>query len=87
MLDVCFLLLRLLIIIDSCTCTYRYAGVPVDFEEMELNHKTTDEEYDHAMLSVKRNGVALKGNIYNMIDEPGFYSRNIEIRYCKNFKL
>ena len=40
----------------------RNAGVPVDFEELEINGSTTDENtLRSALLSVQRNGIALKG--------------------------
>ncbi|KAJ1529868.1 hypothetical protein ONE63_006600 [Megalurothrips usitatus] len=46
------------------------AGVPVDFEEHVLpeqalprSHLDRDEPFEHAVLSVQRNKVALKGNI------------------------
>lgn len=60
---------------------FRYAGVPVDFEELEINGSTTDEEtLRSALLSVQRNGIALKGNIESKFDEPGFQSMNVELR-------
>ena len=40
----------------------RYAGVPVDFEEVKLDQSVTDEDYDKALLAIRRNYVALKGN-------------------------
>lgn len=46
----------------SWNLRFRYAGVPVDFEELEINGSTTDEEtLRSALLSVQRNGIALKG--------------------------
>jgi isocitrate dehydrogenase (NAD+) len=59
---------------------FRYAGVPVDFEEVQLNSTVTeDEDIDNALLAIKRNGVALKGNLITKLD-PGFKSRNVELR-------
>uniref|UniRef100_A0A8B8BG21 Isocitrate dehydrogenase [NAD] subunit gamma, mitochondrial-like isoform X1 n=2 Tax=Crassostrea virginica TaxID=6565 RepID=A0A8B8BG21_CRAVI len=60
---------------------FRNAGVPVDFEELEINGSTTDENtLRSALLSVQRNGIALKGNIESKFDEPGFRSMNVELR-------
>ena len=40
----------------------RFAGAPVNFEEVEINESTTDPDFMHsALLSVERNGVAIKG--------------------------
>ena len=44
----------------------RYAGAPVDFEEVKLDHSCSDDEYDHAILAIERNGVALKGNMTSL---------------------
>ncbi|XP_061186669.1 isocitrate dehydrogenase [NAD] subunit gamma, mitochondrial-like isoform X1 [Saccostrea echinata] len=60
---------------------FRYAGAPVDFENLEINASTSNEETLHsAILSVQRNGIALKGNIESKFDEPGFKSMNVELR-------
>ena len=43
---------------------FKYARVPVDFEDILLNSKNaTDSLINQAILAVKRNGVGLKGNI------------------------
>ena len=40
----------------------RYAGAPVDFEEVALDSSVSDVgELDNALLAIKRNGIALKG--------------------------
>lgn len=40
----------------------RYAGVPVDFEEVNINPNTEgNEDLEYAITSIRRNGVALKG--------------------------
>lgn len=45
--------------INEC---FRYAGAPINFEVVEITSETTDPEFmKNALLSVKRNGVALKG--------------------------
>ena len=44
----------------------RYAGAPIDFETVEINSSTTDARHlQNALLSVQRNGVALKGQYRN----------------------
>lgn len=40
---------------------FRYAGVPVDFEEVQITKDSTEEEFEKALICIKRNGVALKG--------------------------
>ncbi|KAL5013767.1 hypothetical protein ScPMuIL_008037 [Solemya velum] len=60
---------------------FRHAGAPVDFEELEINSSTNDIEHmDSALLSVKRNGVALKGNIETRFDDLTFASMNVALR-------
>jgi len=39
----------------------RYSGAPVDFEQLDVNHSSTDDDIDNAILAVLRNGVGLKG--------------------------
>ena len=36
--------------------------MPVDFEEVKCDHTCTDEEFEHAIFAIKRNGVAIKGS-------------------------
>ncbi|XP_074644410.1 isocitrate dehydrogenase [NAD] subunit gamma, mitochondrial-like isoform X2 [Tubulanus polymorphus] len=60
---------------------FRYAGAPVDFEEIPLNRKCRDpKNIEHALLAVKRNGVGLKGNIETDISNPLTQSTNIILR-------
>ncbi|XP_050740064.1 isocitrate dehydrogenase [NAD] subunit gamma, mitochondrial-like [Eriocheir sinensis] len=40
---------------------FRYAGVPVDFEEIQITKDSTEDEFEKALICIKRNGVALKG--------------------------
>lgn len=41
----------------------RYAGVPVDFEEVQMDPKSeSNEDLEYAITSIRRNGVAIKGN-------------------------
>jgi isocitrate dehydrogenase (NAD+) len=43
---------------------YRYAGVPVDFEEIRFDPNSESEiDFFDAITSIKRNGVAIKGNL------------------------
>lgn len=42
----------------------RYAGVPVDFEEITIDPSVhSDADLEYAITSIKRNGVAIKGII------------------------
>uniref|UniRef100_A0A915Q493 Isocitrate dehydrogenase [NAD] subunit, mitochondrial n=1 Tax=Setaria digitata TaxID=48799 RepID=A0A915Q493_9BILA len=61
---------------------FAHANVPVDFEETPLTSNMThlDTDMEYALLSIKRNGVALKGNIETKFDVPQFKSRNVELR-------
>ena len=61
--------------------TFKAAGVPVDFEEIHLDsHNENMEIVEAAIIAVKRNGVALKGNIETREHSKHFRSRNIELR-------
>lgn len=41
---------------------FRYAGVPVDFEEVNISPSSdSNEELEYAITSIRRNGVAIKG--------------------------
>ena len=41
---------------------YRYAGIPVDFEEFRFDPNSESEQlFFDAVTSIKRNGVAIKG--------------------------
>jgi len=75
---------------------FRYAGAPVDFEVVELDHQAEDSQFDYAITSIKRNGVAIKGNIETKSESAGVTSRNVALRneldlfvnvlHCKSFK-
>ena len=60
---------------------FKATGIPVDFEEIHLDslHENT-ETMEEAIIAVKRNGVALKGNIETREHSKHFRSRNIELR-------
>ncbi|RWS17323.1 isocitrate dehydrogenase [NAD] subunit gamma: mitochondrial-like protein [Dinothrombium tinctorium] len=60
---------------------FKAGGIPVDFEEVYLDsmHETY-EHMDQAIISIKRNGVAIKGNIETRDNSRLFRSRNVELR-------
>jgi len=60
---------------------YKEAGVPVDFEDVQLD-PTTDNYDDlyNAISSVRRNGVGIKGNIETKTVRPDVKSRNVAMR-------
>lgn len=58
-----------------------FAGVPVDFEDIEINpNADNDDDLDYAIASIRRNGVALKGNIETRSTEAEVKSRNVALR-------
>lgn len=60
---------------------FTVAGVPVDFEEINLDSMNENiEKVEEAITSIKRNGVALKGNIETREHSKYFKSRNVELR-------
>ncbi|XP_037092301.1 isocitrate dehydrogenase [NAD] subunit gamma, mitochondrial-like [Pollicipes pollicipes] len=60
---------------------FRYAGVPVDFEEINVDTSGTDAaSMSGAITSIRRNGVAIKGNIESRSNQPGTMSHNVELR-------
>lgn len=67
---------------------FKVAGVPVDFEEINLDSMNENiEKLDEAITSIKRNGLAIKGNIETRDNCKYFKSRNVELRrqldlYC-----
>lgn len=59
----------------------RAVRAPVDFEEINLNSKTTTESLiDQTVLAVKRNGVCIKGNIETDHNNPTSQSVNVRLR-------
>lgn len=42
---------------------FRHACVPVDFEEVMVNSTSSEEDIHNAIMAVRRNCIALKGNI------------------------
>ncbi|XP_015516288.2 isocitrate dehydrogenase [NAD] subunit gamma, mitochondrial [Neodiprion virginianus] len=60
---------------------FRYAGVPVDFEHVDIDPMSdNNDDLDYAITTIRRNGVALKGNIETRIMEAGVPSRNVAMR-------
>ncbi|CAD6192922.1 unnamed protein product [Caenorhabditis auriculariae] len=60
---------------------FQLAKVPVDFETVNLSSKEdASEDLAEAITAIKRNGIALKGNIETKFDNPTFVSRNMELR-------
>ncbi|XP_065165365.1 isocitrate dehydrogenase [NAD] subunit gamma, mitochondrial-like isoform X2 [Atheta coriaria] len=57
---------------------FRYAGAPVDFETIHVDPNSDD--LLHLITSIKRNGVALKGNIETKSEDTLVQSRNVAIR-------
>ncbi|KAI6238816.1 Isocitrate dehydrogenase [NAD] subunit, mitochondrial [Aphelenchoides fujianensis] len=59
---------------------FTFAHVPVDFETVKLSSELAHDDLTNAIISIRRNGVALKGNIETKYDDPQFVSRNLAIR-------
>ncbi|XP_073990881.1 isocitrate dehydrogenase [NAD] subunit gamma, mitochondrial-like isoform X1 [Rhodnius prolixus] len=60
---------------------FRVGGIPVDFELVQVDPKSGDnEDLEYAITSIKRNGVAIKGNIETGSMEAGVLSRNVALR-------
>lgn len=63
--------------------TFRYVRAPVHFEDILLNSSNVNDEKEvqNAILSIKRNGAALKGNIYTDHNTQLGVSVNVQLRY------
>lgn len=60
---------------------YRYAGVPVDFEVVDIDPASEgNEDLEYAITTIRRNGVGIKGNIETKSEDLGVVSRNVAIR-------
>lgn len=74
---------------------FKYAGAPVDFEVVEIDPDDEIKDLEYALTSIKRNGVAIKGNIETKSESATVMSRNVAIRneldlyvnvlHCKSF--
>uniref|UniRef100_A0A1B6LLX4 Isopropylmalate dehydrogenase-like domain-containing protein n=2 Tax=Graphocephala atropunctata TaxID=36148 RepID=A0A1B6LLX4_9HEMI len=60
---------------------FRVGGVPVDFELVQIDPKSdSNEDLEYAITSIRRNGVALKGNIETGSLDTTVISRNVALR-------
>lgn len=60
---------------------FKYAAAPVDFEVIDINPiSENDDDLQTAITSIKRNGVAIKGNIETKSENTLVQSRNVAIR-------
>lgn len=60
---------------------FSYCGAPIDFEVIDIDPSTEgNDDLEYAIMSIKRNGVALKGNIETKSQELSEVSRNVAIR-------
>lgn len=65
-------------LMDSVKAVVAVAGSPIDFEEISLSgERGSEEDMRRAILSIKRNGVGLKGNLETF---EGMTSKNVELR-------
>ncbi|XP_001599350.1 isocitrate dehydrogenase [NAD] subunit gamma, mitochondrial [Nasonia vitripennis] len=61
---------------------FKFTGVPVDFEEIEIDGNSTNDDLEYAIMSIRRNGIALKGNIeaYHPDKQQEVVSGNVTLR-------
>lgn len=60
---------------------FAYCGAPIDFEVIDIDPSTEgNEDLEYAITSIKRNGVAIKGNIETKSQSLTEVSRNVAIR-------
>lgn len=60
---------------------FRVGGIPVDFEVVQIDPKSGgNEDIEYAITSIKRNGVAIKGNIETGSLDTEIISRNVALR-------
>lgn len=60
---------------------FKYAGAPVDFEIIDIDPMSeNNDDLNYAITSIKRNGVAIKGNIETKSKSQNVLSRNVAIR-------
>uniref|UniRef100_A0A336MYW2 CSON003264 protein n=1 Tax=Culicoides sonorensis TaxID=179676 RepID=A0A336MYW2_CULSO len=60
---------------------FKYAGVPVDFEVVDIDPASEgNEDLEYAITTIRRNGVGIKGNIETKSEDLGVVSRNVAIR-------
>jgi isocitrate dehydrogenase (NAD+) len=59
---------------------FRHSHAPIDMEQLTLDHDDKYNDLHNAIQSVKRNGVAIKGNVESRMNRPDIKSRNVEMR-------
>lgn len=60
---------------------FHFAGVPIDFEVIDIDPSTEgNDDLEYAITSIKRNGVAIKGNIETKSEAVDTMSRNVALR-------
>nr|XP_022900861.1 isocitrate dehydrogenase [NAD] subunit gamma, mitochondrial-like [Onthophagus taurus] len=59
----------------------KFVNAPIDFEKCEIKDgPTLDEDLRNAIISIKRNGVGIKGTIEPNLNSLNFKNSNVEIR-------
>ncbi|VDO75912.1 unnamed protein product [Haemonchus placei] len=66
--------------IDHIRTIFKYCHAPINFETVQVSSNLVEGDLEGAIMAIKRNGVALKGNIETKHDNPEFKSRNVELR-------
>ncbi|XP_014239687.1 isocitrate dehydrogenase [NAD] subunit gamma, mitochondrial-like isoform X2 [Cimex lectularius] len=60
---------------------FRVGGIPVDFEVIKIDPSSEgNDDLEYAITSIKRNGVAIKGNIETGSLDADIISRNVALR-------
>lgn len=60
---------------------FLHGGVPVDFETIQIDPSSdNNDDLQYAIMSIRRNGVAIKGNIETRSLDTAIISRNVAIR-------
>ncbi|EPB77706.1 putative isocitrate dehydrogenase, NAD-dependent [Ancylostoma ceylanicum] len=59
---------------------FAHSHAPVNFETVQVSSDLVEGDMEGAIMAIKRNGVAIKGNIETKHDNPEFKSRNVELR-------
>ncbi|KAL4099072.1 hypothetical protein QTP88_023561 [Uroleucon formosanum] len=56
-------------------------GIPVDFETVQIDPKSdNNDDLKYAIMSIRRNGVCIKGNIETQSLDSAIFSRNVVLR-------
>lgn len=56
-------------------------GIPIDFEEIIIEPtEAGNKDLDYAIQSIKRNQVAIKGNVKYTVEKSEIYSNNFSMR-------